>query len=127
MDKLEMLNSFKQRFQENLNPSLESIKYCQNDDSAIIELQFLNNPEINLIDLKFMGGEIIEDNDRNDIDILPLFNPDADIVDNASCLLELDDYSLIMCLDDILNEDAIEHIVSVHKQTYELKKTSIGF
>jgi hypothetical protein len=40
MDKLEMLNSFKQRFQDNLNPSLQSIKYCQTVDSAIIELKF---------------------------------------------------------------------------------------
>ena len=59
MNKLEMLNSFKQRFQENLNPSLKSIKYCQSSDSAILELQFLNEPETKSIDLKFIGGEIV--------------------------------------------------------------------
>ncbi len=112
-----MLNSFKQRFKENLNPNLQSIKYCQNSEYAIIELQFLNNPEIKSIDLKFMGGEIIKNEDGTDKDILPLFYPDADIIDNASRLLQLDDYSLIMCLDDILNQDAIKHIVSVNEQT----------
>lgn len=117
MNKLEMLNSFKQRFQENLNPSLQSIKYCQTGNCAIIELQFINNPAIKSIDLKFMGGEIIKNEDGTNKDILPLFNPDADIVDNASRLLQLDDYSLIMCLDDILNQDSIKHIVSVNEQT----------
>jgi hypothetical protein len=117
MNKLEMLNSFKQRFKKKLNPSLQSIKYCQTNDSAIIELQFLNNPEIKSIDLKFMGGDIIKNEDGTDKDILPLFNPDADIVDNASCLLQLDDYSLVMCLDDILNQESIEHIVAVNEHT----------
>jgi hypothetical protein len=117
MDKLEMLNSFKQRFQDNLNPSLQSIKYCQTVDSAIIELKFLNTPETKSIDLKFMGGEIIKNEDGTYKDILPLFNPDDDVVDNASRLLQLDDYSLIMCLDDVLKQETIEQILSRHEQT----------
>jgi hypothetical protein len=115
MNKLEMLNSFKQRFQENLNPSLQSIKYCQTIDSAILELPFLNEPETKSIDLKFIGGEITKNEDGSDKDILPLFNPDADIVDNASRLLELDDYSLIMCLDNVLTEDAVKQILAIHE------------
>jgi hypothetical protein len=115
MNKLEMLNSFKQRFQENLNPSLQSIKYCQSSDSAILELQFLNEPETKSIDLKFIGGEITKNEDGSDKDILPLFNPNADIIDNANRLLELDDYSLIMCLDDVLTEDAIKQILAIHE------------
>jgi hypothetical protein len=117
MDKLEMLNSFKQRFQDNLKPSLQSIKYCQTVDSAIIELKFLNTPETKSIDLKFIGGEIIKNEDGTYKDILPLFNPDDDVVDNASCLLQLDDYSLIMCLDDVLKQETIEQILSRHEQT----------
>jgi hypothetical protein len=115
MDKLEMLNSFKQRFKENLNPSLQSIKYCQTLDSAMIEIQFLNNLETKSINLKFMGGEIIKNEDGTYKDILPLFNPDEDVVDNASCLLKLDDYSLIMCLDGILKQETIEQILSRHE------------
>ena len=111
MDKLEMLQSFKQRFQEDLNASLQSIKYCQTDDCAFVELQFLNNPSIKSIDLDHMGGEIIKDENGNDKEILPLFNPDDDIVDNAIRLLQLDDYSIAICLDNILNQDAINHIV----------------
>ena len=117
MDKLEMLNSFKQRFQENLNPSLQSIKYCQTVNSAILELQFLNDPETKSIDLKFIGGEITTNEDGSYEDMLPLFNPDTDIVDNAKLFLELDDYSLIMCIDDVLTQETIEHIVSRHEQT----------
>ena len=115
MNKLEMLDSFKQRFQENLNPSLQSIKYCQTVDSAILELQFLNEPEIKSIDLKFIGGEITKNEDGTDKDIIPLFNPDADFIDNANRLLELDDYSIIMCLDGILTEDAIKQILAIHE------------
>jgi hypothetical protein len=52
----------------------------------------------------------------------------GELLSSASVLdLVNDDYSLIMCLDDILNEEAIEHIVSVYNQTYELKRTSTGF
>lgn len=110
-----MLNSFKQRFQEKLNPSLHSIKYCQTGDRAILELQFLNEPDTKSIDLNFIGGEITKNEDGTDKDILPLFKPDADIVDNANHLLELDDYSLIMCIDDVLNEDAIKQILAIHE------------
>ena len=117
MDKLEMLNSFKQRFSEQLNTELQSIKYCQNGEIATIELQFINKLEVKPINLNFIGGEIIKDEDGNDKDILPLFNPDADIVDNAKRLLELDDYSLIMCIDDLLNQDSIKRILSVNEQT----------
>lgn len=111
-----MLNSFKQRFQENLNPSLQSIKYCQNTGRASVEMQFSDSADIT-IDLRFIGGEIIKNEDGTDKDILPLFNPDADIVDNANRLLRLDDYSLIMCLDNILNQESIKRIVAVYEQT----------
>jgi hypothetical protein len=35
-----------------------------------------------------------------------MFNPDADIVDNAKCLIELDDMGLLMFLDNIFTEEA---------------------
>lgn len=112
MNKLEMLNSFKQRFEGNLNPSLQSIKYCQTENSAIIELQFLNDPEIKSIDLKFIGGDLTENEDGTYKDILQMFNPEADIVDNAKLFLALDDYSFIMCIDDVLTEEAINKILA---------------
>jgi hypothetical protein len=115
MNKLEMLDSFKQRFKEKLNPSLQSIKYCQSIDSAILELQFLNEPETKSIDLNFIGGEITKNEDGTDKDILPLFNPDVDFIDNANRMLEMDDESLINCLDGILTEDAIKQILAIHE------------
>jgi hypothetical protein len=83
MEKLEMINSFKKRFHEELNPSIESIKYCQSDDRATVEIHFMNNTEFKFIDLNFMGGEITKNEDGTDKDILPLFDPEADIVDNT--------------------------------------------
>ncbi len=122
-----MLNSFKQRFKEKLNPNLESIKYCQDQDKAIIELQFLNNPLIKSIDLKFMGGVIIKNDDGTDKDILPLFNPEVDIVDNANRLLKLDEYSIIVCLDNVLTQDAINYILAVEEQINRIKKAANKF
>jgi hypothetical protein len=117
MDKLEMLDSFKQRFQDKLNPNLESIKYCQHTTKSLVEIKLLNDPKITTIDLKFMGGEIIKNEDGTDKDILPLFNPDDDIVDNANRLLKLDDYSLINCLDVVLTKNAINNILAINFQT----------
>jgi hypothetical protein len=65
--------------------------------------------------LKFIGGEITKNEDGSDKDILPLFNPDADFFDNVNRLLEMDDYSLIMCLDDVLTEIAIKQILAIHE------------
>ena len=107
-----MIQSFKKRFTDKLNPNLVSIKYCQNINSASIEIQFLSISEKQIIDLKFMGGEIIENEDGTFNDILPLFDPAADIVDNASAFLSLDDYSMVICTEDIFTKEAIEKIVS---------------
>ena len=119
MEKLEMLPSFKKRFADNIKSSIQSIKYCQSDENATVEIQFSNSTEAKSIDLKFMGGEIIKDEDGTDKDILSLFDPDADIVDNAGRLLQLDDYSLIMCLDEILNQESINSIVAQHNKNSE--------
>jgi hypothetical protein len=109
MEKLEIIEQFKMKYGEWLNPDLFSTKYCQSEFSASVELYFNNKSNPEIVDLKFMGGEIVENGD--DIDILLLFNPQADIVDNARCLIELDPYSLIMCIDKIFTESAITKII----------------
>lgn len=111
-----MLPAFKQRFLQQLNPAILSIKYCQNDTRASVEMQFSDRPE-RTIDLDFMVGEIATDEDGVDKDILPLFRPEADIVDNATSLLQLDDISLIMCLSEILSQEAINIIVAANSRT----------
>ena len=110
MQKLEIYDQFKKRFGEQLNPTLFSVKYCQSETKAVIELYFSNDPKLTRIDLDFMGGELIVDEDGNDKDILPLFDPDADVVDNAKRLIELDEYSLISCIDGLFTEEAANKI-----------------
>ena len=120
MEKLEVLPSFKKRFAEKIKSSIQSIKYCQSTDKSVVEIKFANSNTVKSIDLKFMGGEIIKNEDGSDKDILPLFNPDADIVDNASRLLQLDDYSLIICLNEILNPELIHQIVALQNKKTQL-------
>jgi hypothetical protein len=37
----------------------------------------------------------VKDEEGNDADILSMFNPDVDIIDNAKTLIELDSHTLI--------------------------------
>ena len=110
MQKLEIYDQFKKRFGEQLNPTLFSVKYCQSETKAAIELNFSIEPKLTIINLDFMGGEITVDEDGKDKDILPLFDPEADVVDNAKRLIELDDYSLISCIDGLFTEEAADKI-----------------
>ena len=110
MDKLEMIPSIKQRFRNQLKPTIESIKYCQTTSMASVEIQYTNNPEIISVDLAYMG-ELVTDEDGNDKDIIPLFNPEVDIVDNATRLLGLDNYSLMMCLSEAFTPEALDRVV----------------
>ncbi len=110
MQKLEIYDQFKKRFGEQLNPELHSVKYCQSETTAVIELYFNTDPSPNIINLDIMGGDITVDDDGNYKDILPLFEPEADVVDNAKRLIELNQYSLIMCIDGLLSEEAANKI-----------------
>ena len=106
MQKLEILEQFVKKYSNKINPELSSIKYCQTESTASVEMYFINSINPIVINLDFIGGEIVKDEDGNDSDILPMFNPDADIVDNAKCLIELDDMGLLMFLDNIFTEEA---------------------
>jgi hypothetical protein len=39
-----------------------------------------------------------------------MFNPEADIADNAKSLVEFDNYSLINCIDNLFTEEAANEI-----------------
>ncbi len=110
IQKLEIYDQFKKRLGLQLNSALYSVKYCQSETKAVIELYFSIEPKLALINLDFMGGEITVDEDRKDKDILPLFDPEADVVDNAKRLIELDDYSLISCIDGLFTVEAANEI-----------------
>ena len=106
MEKLEILEQFINRYGNKINPMLRSIKYCQSAIAASVEMYFCDIEIPSIIKLDFIGGEIVKDEEGNDADILPMFNPDADIVDNAKCLIELDVMDLLMFLDNIFTEEA---------------------
>lgn len=110
MQKLEILEQFINRYGNKLNPQLSSIKYCQTDFAASVEMYFSNKTNPSIINLDFIGGEIVKDEEGNDADILPMFNPDADIVDNAKRFIELDEDSLAMCIDNLFTDEAGKEI-----------------
>ena len=103
MEKLEILEQFKDKYSAMVNPDLISVKYCQTEKDAFVEMLFSANslsPEI--INLDFIS-ETYEEENKDHL----LFKPEADIVDNANCLIELDSYSLIMCIDNLFTDSAI--------------------
>ncbi len=110
MEKLEILEQFINRYGNKINPMLRSIKYCQSVFAASVEMNFSNSVNPVVINLDFIGGKIVKDEEGNDADILPMFNPDADIVDNAKSLIELDEHSLIMCIDNLFTEEVAKAI-----------------
>ena len=106
MEKLEILEHFIKKHGNKINTELSSVKYCQNEKMAMVELTFNTSRNLVRINLDFISDEIVKDDEGNDSYSIPLFNPEADIVDNARSFLDLDEYSLIMCIDHIFNEDA---------------------
>jgi hypothetical protein len=111
MQKLEMIHKFHKLYGQQINSELVSIKYVQNNNKAMIEMYFNGALKPNIIDLKFIGGDIIFDENGEPEDLLPLFDPSEDIVDNAKRLIEMDDYSLINCIDDLFSEVAA-HLIN---------------
>ena len=110
MEKLELIEQFKKRYPVGLNPLLYSFMYCQSDMEAFVEVYFRNKPIPFVLDLDFIGGEIEQDEDGNDVDIIPMFKPDCDIVDNACRFLLLDDYELRHFIENLFTEAFAQEI-----------------
>jgi hypothetical protein len=106
MEKLEILEHLIKKHGNKINPELSSVKYCQNEEKAMVKLTFYTNRTPVSINLDFIIDDIEKDDDGNDCYSMPLFKPEADIVDNARSFLDLDEYSLIMCIDHIFTEEA---------------------
>lgn len=111
MEKLEMLGQFKQLYGEKINPDISSIKYCQNDDDAYVEMLFQYVGEPHLINLDFITDFDEEEVGKLNANTFLFFDPTADIVDNAKRLMELDAYSLLNCIDYLFTPEAIEEIL----------------
>ncbi len=106
MQKLEILEQLIKIYGEKINPELVSIKYCQTAEIAMVEMVFSGNLKLPVItNLKFITGDIGIDEDGIETD-RPFFDPEADIVDNASRFITLDAFSLLNCIDNIFTKSA---------------------
>jgi hypothetical protein len=114
MQKLEILTQFKKKYGNQINPHLIEMKYCQSINNAQVEMHFRDDTTPFIIDLAFIGGEIVKDEEGNDADILSMFNPDVDIIDNAKTLIELDSHTLINCIDKLFTEEAANAISELY-------------
>ncbi|MBC7510706.1 MAG: hypothetical protein H7320_18460 [Ferruginibacter sp.] len=112
--KLEVINEFKTKCPGWVNPDLVSIKYCQNDSFAFLEMEFTSKPgKPVLINLDFIS----DDFDPETVEeIAPLFKPAADVVDNAMVFVGLDTYSLVNCVDGLFTDAAASLIYEEYKK-----------
>lgn len=117
MQKLEILQQFKKLYGDKINPGLLSIKYCQTPSKAIIELKLINQIQPVLLNLDFIRDEPVIDDAGNETNCTPLFNPENDIIDNATAFIELDSYSLINCIEGLFNPDAQAEIANNYMNT----------
>lgn len=91
MPKLELLPQFAKRYGSRLRPDLESFRYCQDSNTALVEMSFKGGKTVS-VNLDFIDdGE--EDKKGNYIP-KPCFDPSDDMVDNATKLVEMEPYSL---------------------------------
>jgi len=119
MEKLEILEHFIKKHGNKINAELSSVKYCQNEKMAMVELTFNTTRKPVSINLDFIIDDIIKDDESSDHKSIPLFNPEVDIVDNARSFLDLDEFSLIMCIDQIFTEEAA---ISVNNEFFNKNK-----
>jgi hypothetical protein len=114
MQKLELLAQFIKLYGDKINPGLLSIKYCQTPEIAMVEMFFSTNPTTPITtNLNFITGDTTTNEDGIEKD-LPYFDPDADIVDNASNFINFGAYSLINCIDNLFTKAAEEEISNEH-------------
>lgn len=109
-----MLSQFKQLYGDKINADITSLKYCQTENAAYVEMHFHYVREPHLINLDFITDFDEQDEGKLDAEIFKWFDPNADIVDNAKRLMELDEYSLINCIDHIFTPEANEEISRVY-------------
>ncbi len=108
MEKLEITDQFKNIYGDRINSDLISIKYCQTNNRAEVELLFKNSENLLRIDLEFIGDDNYEG---------MYFKPENDIVDNAALFIKMDAYSLINCIDDLFNEKDAKEIDDEHQKS----------
>ena len=114
MEKLELLPQFIKLYGDKINPGLISIKYCQTPETAMVEMFLSPNPTVPITtNLNFITGDLITNEDGIEKD-QPYFDPEADIVDNASNFIYFDAYNLLNCIDNLFTKTAEEEISNEH-------------
>jgi hypothetical protein len=113
---LELLQEMSRRWGNKLNKDLQSIKFSQTREAALLELTFKNG-ESEIVkettNLDFISGEDFEE----------LFKPENDVVDNAQNFVDLDGYSLINCIGNLFNEEAAEEINNEHLRSLAFRNS----
>lgn len=117
MEKIEILGEFKKKYGEMINPMLISFKYCHSDERAFTEMILTDKAEPIIIDLEFIAGGIDLDVNGEEIVTTRMFDHNKDLIDNARLLIELDEYSLINCIDHVFTNKAIEAIIDRYSKS----------
>lgn len=106
---IEISSSLFARYGNNLKPSISSIRICQDGERVYFEFtkdkyiaDYLKDQIITRTDLGF----IVEDYDER------MFNPKNHISVNVNKFLDLDDYSMLNCVDEIFTQEWIEEQLS---------------
>jgi hypothetical protein len=110
MYKLEILKQFKKKYGSMINPDLISLKYCQSEEDAFIEMLFTNLSSPRIIYLDYISYEVNHPKISDYNSIPPLFKPETDIVDNATRLIELDPFCLTICMENLFTKTALQQI-----------------
>ena len=113
--KLEVITAFIAKYPGWVNPDLVSVKYCQNNAEAFLEMVFNSKPgKPVFINLDFIS----DDFEQETVEVItPFFKPAADVIDNAMLFVELDTYSLINCVDGLFTNEAADLIYEEYKNS----------
>jgi hypothetical protein len=107
-ERLDVFNELNRRYPGWINKDLLSIKFCRNEEMVFLEMIFNSSGKPIIINLDFIGN----DDDLNS----SLFLPEIDIVDNAMVFVQIDQYSLLMCVDGLFTKEAEQIINSFVKR-----------
>ncbi len=86
------------------------MKYCQTDGKTFLEESLREYP-ISIITTLDVFCEIIQNEKGEDDNIIPMFNPEDDLVDNAQKFTQLDEDTLAQCVDYFFHQKIRDEIL----------------
>lgn len=112
------LNYLKERYPLGLNPSIETLLFCQDADSVWIEIVFSEDTTIGVLKKKkTINLEYIFDDEQLSIwdDTTPLYTPEKSILDNAARFFD-DADTLYQTTPILVNDDDFSEEIDEHAQ-----------